>query len=45
MALLDEIVARGVDGVLPLGEAERAYPGMPHDGMRVLDELVRWVNA
>jgi hypothetical protein len=45
LALLDEVVARGVDGVLPLGEAERAYPGMPHDGMRVLDELVRWVNA
>jgi len=44
-ALLDEIVARGVDNVKPLGQAERGYPGMPHDGMRVLSELVRWVNA
>jgi Acyl-CoA reductase (LuxC) len=44
-ALRDEIVARGVDNVKPLGEAERGYPGMPHDGMRVLSELVRWVNA
>jgi hypothetical protein len=44
-ALRDEIVARGVDRVLPLGEAERGYPGMPHDGARVLSELVRWANA
>jgi acyl-CoA reductase LuxC len=45
IALRDEIVAKGVDSVLALGEAERGYPGMPHDGVRVLGELVRWVNA
>jgi hypothetical protein len=44
-ALRDDIVARGVDRVLALGEAERGYPGMPHDGARVLSELVRWANA
>jgi hypothetical protein len=44
-ALQDQIVGRGVDNVLPLGDAERAYPGMPHDGIRVLSELVRWVSA
>ena len=44
-ALRDEITARGVDNVKPLGEAERGYPGMPHDGMRVLSELMCWVNA
>lgn len=44
-ALRDELAARGVSNVLPLGDCERAYPGMPHDGMRVLSELVSWVSA
>lgn len=44
-SLRDAIAAAGAGSVLPLGEAERAYPGMPHDGMRVLGELVRWANA
>jgi hypothetical protein len=43
--LRDEIAARGVSNVVPLGSAERGWPGMPHDGMRVLSELVDWVNA
>jgi Acyl-CoA reductase (LuxC) len=43
--LRDELAARGVSNVLPLGEGERAYAGMPHDGMRVLSELVNWANA
>jgi hypothetical protein len=43
--LLDEIAARGVSNVLPLGECERAYAGMPHDGMRILSELVSWTNG
>jgi len=43
--LRDEIAARGVSNVLPLGEAELAYAGMPHDGMRVLSELVSWTTA
>lgn len=45
LALRDEIVARGVSHVRALGDVERAYPGMPHDGMRVLAELVEWVTA
>jgi hypothetical protein len=43
--LRDELVVRGADRVLPLGEAERGYPGIPHDGVRVLSQLVRWVSA
>jgi hypothetical protein len=43
--LRDALAARGVDRILPLGEAERGYAGMPHDGVRVLSELVRWVSA
>ena len=41
----DVAAMAGVSNVLPLGECERAYAGMPHDGMRVLSELVSWVNA
>lgn len=41
----DEVAARGVDAILPIGEAGRSHPGMPHDGMRVLSELVRWVTC
>ena len=43
--LRDVYVGHGVDNVLPLGEAERLYAGRPHDGMQVLNRLVRWVNA
>jgi hypothetical protein len=44
-ALRDTILARGVSNVLPLGECERLYAGMPHDGMPVLGHLVDWKNA
>ena len=43
--LRDAMVAAGVSTVLPLGESERAWPGMPHDGMRVLSELVSWASS
>ncbi|MFI9430894.1 MULTISPECIES: acyl-CoA reductase [Streptosporangium] len=45
LALRDAIAARGVDNVVPLGAAEHGYAGRPHDGMRVLNRLVRWVNG
>lgn len=43
--LRNDLAARGVSNILPLGECERAYAGMPHDGMRILSELVSWTNA
>lgn len=43
--LRDLLAAAGVSAVFPLGESERAWPGMPHDGMRVLSELVSWVSS
>ena len=43
--LRDDLAALGVDNVLPLGGAEQVYAGRPHDGMRVVTRLVRWVNA
>jgi Acyl-CoA reductase (LuxC) len=39
------LAARGVTTVAPLGETERRWFGGPHDGMRVLAELVNWVVA
>ena len=45
LQLADAFAACGVDNVLPLGEAERTYADRPHDGMRVLSRLVRWVNG
>ncbi|GAA2911781.1 acyl-CoA reductase [Streptosporangium fragile] len=45
LALRDAIATRGVDNVVPLGAAEHGYAGRPHDGMRVLTRLVRWVNG
>jgi hypothetical protein len=36
------IAARGVTTVAPLGESERRWSGMPHDGMRPLSQLVNW---
>jgi hypothetical protein len=45
LELRDRILAKGVSSVFPLGQCERIYAGMPHDGMRVLSELVDWKNA
>ncbi|MEU8385589.1 acyl-CoA reductase [Streptosporangium sp. NPDC048865] len=45
LALRDAVAACGVDNVVPLGAAEHGYAGRPHDGMRVLNRLVRWVNG
>lgn len=45
LALRDAVAACGVDSVVPLGAAEQGYAGRPHDGMRVLNRLVRWVNG
>jgi hypothetical protein len=45
LELRDRILARGVSSVFPLGQCERVYAGMPHDGMRVLSELVDWKNS
>jgi hypothetical protein len=43
--LLDAIAARGVSNILPLGHCERVFPGAPHDGMMVLNQLVDWKNG
>ena len=43
--LRDGLAAAGVSNLFPLGECERTYPGMPHDGMRVLSELVNWASS
>jgi hypothetical protein len=43
--LRDRVVARGVSSVLPLGQCERVFAGMPHDGMVVLNQLVDWKVA
>jgi hypothetical protein len=45
LGLRDAIAAHGVSNVVPLGRAERAFAGMPHDGMRVLADLVEWTNG
>jgi hypothetical protein len=45
LALRDRILSRGVSNVLPLGQCERIFAGMPHDGMIVLSQLVDWKNA
>ena len=45
LELRDGILARGVSSVLPLGQCGRVYPGIPHDGMLVLSELVDWKNG
>jgi len=39
------VLARGASNVLPLGHCDLMYSGMPHDGMRVLSELVDWKNG
>jgi hypothetical protein len=43
--LLDLIAAKGVSNILPLGHCERVFPGAPHDGMMVLNQLVDWKNG
>jgi hypothetical protein len=43
--LRDELAAAGVSTIFPLGKSETVYPGIPHDGMRLLSELVNWTNA
>jgi Acyl-CoA reductase (LuxC) len=45
LALRDPVAARGVSNIVPLGHAERAFAGMPHDGMRVLSGLVEWTTG
>jgi acyl-CoA reductase LuxC len=45
LLLRDALAARGVSNIVPLGHGERAFAGMPHDGMRVLSELVEWTNG
>ncbi len=40
--LKDRILARGVSSVLPLGQCEKVFAGMPHDGMMILNQLVDW---
>lgn len=45
LELRSAIAAAGVSNVTPLGDAEAAFAGMPHDGMRVLSELVSWAVA
>jgi hypothetical protein len=42
LILRDRILARGVSGVLPLGQCETVFAGMPHDGMMILNQLVDW---
>jgi hypothetical protein len=43
--LRDVILARGVSNVLSLGQCDRLFAGMPHDGMPVLSQLVDWKNS
>jgi hypothetical protein len=45
LALRDVILAKGVSNVFPLGQCDRIFAGMPHDGMPVLSQLVDWKNA
>jgi len=42
--LEDPRLLRG-QNIVPLGHAERAFAGMPHDGMRVLSDLVEWTTG
>jgi hypothetical protein len=45
LAMRDSVAAHGVSSVLPLGRAGLVFPGMPHDGMMVLSQLVEWKNG
>jgi hypothetical protein len=44
-ALRDAIAARGVSHIVPLGQCERTFAGMPHDGFMPLHQLVDWKQA
>lgn len=41
-ALATRIGARGVSNIVPLGHSGTGFGGQPHDGMRVLSQLVDW---
>jgi hypothetical protein len=41
-SMRDALAASGVSSVFPLGECERVWAGIPHDGMRTLSDLVSW---
>ncbi len=45
ISLRDEIAARGVSSIFPLGRCEQVYSGMPQDGMLTLSQLVDWKNG
>jgi hypothetical protein len=45
LELRDYAAARGVSGIFPLGQCERLFAGMPHDGMSILSQLVDWKNG
>lgn len=42
--LRDKLAARGVSNVCLLGHCDRAFAGIPHDGIRPLHELVNWIS-
>ena len=44
LELRDRLAARGVSNVCPLGHCDRAYAGIPHDGVRPLHDLVNWIS-
>ena len=45
LELRDAVLARGVTNALPLGQGDKMFGGMAHDGMMVLNELVDWKNG
>lgn len=44
LELRDRLAVRGVSNVCALGRCDRAYAGIPHDGVRPLHELVNWIS-
>ncbi|MFA5629490.1 MAG: acyl-CoA reductase [Dehalococcoidales bacterium] len=42
LELKEQILGRGASTVLPLGQCDTVFGGMPHDGMIVLSQLVDW---
>jgi hypothetical protein len=45
LKMRDYIAAKGVSHIPPLGDAEKIFPGMPHDGIIALSHLVEWIIA
>ncbi|HUT55569.1 MAG TPA: acyl-CoA reductase [bacterium] len=45
LELRDHVLARGVSNAFPLGQCERLFGGMAHDGMLALSNLVDWKNG